>query len=292
MNPTLFSRESRLLLCHNCGAPLDVDVQGGDVRCQYCGTITRFARRDEQQDAAERHAAETTRLTESQRLELLRAQDHRRLGVPQSIAVLLRAGQIPPEGARAALTAWLASLQGVQAGATLVEPGRLFYLTLLVAPTLEPRHERALLENAAEALSDKRYRQILRCSLAQRAVLAGDFVGAGEWLETCDQRSTDLQEDSAFRLAASCVATARCDFRLVLTVLGKFFDQVPILDGRDAEAAILRANALEKTGDVVGARRQLLSFGLRDPRNLADLHDAAARLRPLSPCPGSFKEVY
>ena len=292
MSPTLFSHESRVLLCNSCGAPLNVHVQGGDVRCDYCGTVTRFAPRDEGQDAAQRHTAETRPLSESERIERLRAQDHRRLELPRSLASLLRAGEIPPEGVRPALAAWVSSQQGVRAGAPFPESERLFHLTLLLAPKLEPRHERALLENAAEVLSDRRYRQVLRCLLAQRAVLAGDFVGAGEWLETCNQRCTDLQEDSAFRLAASCLATARGDFRLVLAVLGQHIDEVPILDGRDGEAAILRANALEKTGDAGGACRELLDLVLRDPRNLAELRDAAARLRPLSPCPRTYQDVY
>ena len=294
MPSSLFSRDSRVLLCTHCGAPLDVHVEDGDVRCEHCHAVVRFARRDEQQDAAERHAGEALAIGEPERLDLLRAQDHQpsALVPPPSLEPFLKAGEVPGARVRSALAHWVALRRRVQASDPLGESSQLFHLTLLLAPRLDARDERALLESALEALSDKRHRQVLRCRLAEGAVLAGDCQAAAEWLETCNQRCTDLHADSAFRLAACCVATARGAFGFVLELLGSNLDEVPIIDGRDVEAAILRANALERSGQLDSARQQLVALVQRDARFVAGLRDAAARFHGLSVCPRSFTELY
>jgi hypothetical protein len=287
-----FTQCARVLLCEACGAPVDGYADSGDARCEYSGTVTRFAPRDERQDAAERLAGEAFAMSESARLDVLRAQDSRPLVPPTSLAPFLRGGEIPLELVKAALAQWVTWRQRVRAGDPPNESEQLFYLTLLLAPRLDSRHERALLESGLEVLSDKRIRQVLRCLLAELAVLAGDSAAAAEWLDGCNGRPADLLRDSAFRLATCCLATARGDFRLVQSLLGTRPAEVPIVDGRDVEAAMLRGNALERSGQLDDARQQLVSLVQRDVRCVAALRDTAARFGALSLCPRSLGEIH
>lgn len=63
-----FDFEARVLMCSNCGAPVETCFAGGTVRCDYCGTTNIFeARREapvEPRDA-------TREMSENERLELL-----------------------------------------------------------------------------------------------------------------------------------------------------------------------------------------------------------------------------
>ena len=68
------------------------------------------------------------------------------------------------------------------------------------------------------------------------------------------------------------IATATGEWSKVLAVLGQAIDDVPIVDGMDALAAVVRANAHEQLGDVDRARDQLsqLMLTIRDVRRSAN----------------------
>jgi len=75
----------------------------------------------------------------------------------------------------------------VPAGAPFTENERLFHLTLLLAPQLEPRQQRAFLESAVEVMPTMRHRQVVRCVLAEQAVLSGELDAADQWLSAFDE---------------------------------------------------------------------------------------------------------
>ncbi len=72
MSKTLFSHELRVLACEHCGAPIEVDVTGGSVKCDFCQTPHVIVRRDETVDLAETQRAVATEISEEERFHKLR----------------------------------------------------------------------------------------------------------------------------------------------------------------------------------------------------------------------------
>ncbi len=246
---TAFSHSVRVLACGNCGAPLDASLSGGSVACAYCGTRSEIAGRDDTEERAAAAAARSAPVSESERLAQLRRQDHEPLVPPPSLQHYLERGSttLRPESLEKAKGEWRrARAQLSSGGAAAAE--RLFHLTLMIAPLLDGRSERAFLETALETLSDARHRQLLRRRLVHRAVLAGDIDAAEAWLAPCNPRSTELHMDTAYRIAASHVALARGRPQEALVQLGEHAEDLPIAEGNDAEAGVLRAHALEASG--------------------------------------------
>jgi hypothetical protein len=283
----LFSHDLRLLVCGNCGAPFEVQLAGGTVQCAYCGSSHQLAHRDEGADRADAERDEGAAIGESERLQRLRGQDHGDIEPPADLYRFRRGLDLAADHKSAALAEYLATLQRVRLGAPFTEAERLFHLTLLLTPHLEQRQQRAFLESSLEALSDRRHRQVLRCLLARLAVLAGDIPAAQQWLQPCNAASTDLLTDTAYRIACCLVATGRQDSQAVLRTLGYRVDDVPIAGGYDALATVLRANALEHTGQTQQATEQLIAFMNQDPRCIADVQKAISEHSQLQLCPAT-----
>lgn len=284
---TIYSHDLRLVVCGQCGAPIEAELSGGTVRCDYCGAQSQLARRDESADRAEAEQARADATSESERLERLWAQEKHPFAIPASLARYLSGSELAPEQQRAALDEWLTTHKRVAAGTAFAESERLFHLTLLLSPKLEDRHARALQESAVEVLPDKRHRQVLRCMLAEHAVRAGDLEAAEQWLESCNPRPTDLRMDTAYRVAASYLATARGDHAKVLAQLGYRIGDVPIAAGHADPAAVLRANALERTSDARAAEEQLLTLMRSDAGKMASLQAFMTASARLGLCPRS-----
>lgn len=257
MIPMSYSHQVRILLCAECGAPLDAGVDGGALRCEYCSTTNQVPRRNEDADIAEAQQARDAALDESERVERLRQQDKQPTALPESLAPFLRGSELDPQQATAAAQDWTVTRKMLEQTGEFTASERLFHLTLLVAPTLEPNRRRAMIENAVELLPDRRHRQILRAELTRLAVRASDLESAEQWLRPCNARSSDLRMDTAYRIAAAYLATGRQDHLQVLALLGRHPEDIPIADGHDDEASALRANATEAMarGDSSGAQQ-------------------------------------
>jgi uncharacterized Zn finger protein (UPF0148 family) len=252
-----YSHQVRILLCVECGAPLDAGVDGGAVRCEYCSCTNQVARRNEDADIAEAQQARDAALDESERVERLRQQDRQPTSLPESLAPFLRGSELDPRQATAAAQDWTVTRKMLEQTGEFAASERLFHLTLLVAPTQEPERRRAMVENAVELLPDRRHRQILRAELTRLAVRASDLESAEQWLRPCNSRSSDLRMDTAYRIAAAYLATRRGDYLRVLALLGRSPGDIPIADGYDDEASALRANATEAMagGDSSGVQQ-------------------------------------
>jgi len=223
---------------------------------------------------------------ESERLGMLRAQDASPQPLPPGLAGLLLGPEIPPERAGEALALWQTTRRAVQQGAPFPDQDRLFFLTVLLAPVVDDRTRRAMLESALELLPDVRHRHVLRCSLAEHAVVAGDLEAARQWLGPCNPRPTDLRMDTAYRIAAACLAAAEGAHGQVIAQLGCRPGDVPLADDAEAKAELLRADAVERTQ---GPRRHRAAHPAHAPRAAAPRRVPArlAGARPLGLCPQS-----
>jgi len=288
MSKTLFSHDLRVLLCDQCGAAIDVAISGGTVQCRYCNATNHLVQRDESADLAEAQAAARSNISESERVTLLRQQDHQPLMPPPSLMHLVAGDELGTGMVEHAMNEWQTTRRRLQGGAPFSEQEHLFHLTLLLTPHLDERRQRAFLETASETLPDARHRHLLRCLMAKRAVLAGDLASTESWLALCNPKPTDLQMDSGYRLACCYLAIARRQPKEVLTLLGYRFDDVPIADGLDTEAAVLRAHAYEMSGDRNSATALLQDLLFRDPWHIAPADRAIAHGKALSLCAGSY----
>lgn len=286
---TVYSYSLRILTCAQCGAPLDASEAGGNYTCTYCGASSHFARRDTSADVTAARAGMAAAISESERFARLRAQDRQPAPLPDAIAALLVDGHLPHERVAAAEKDWRDVRSQMAISPSFPIGERFFHLTVLLAPHFDERRRRAALETAIEVLPDAGHRHVLRCMLAREAAKAGDPVAAEEWLAPVNPRPTDLAEDTAYRLAAANLASARRDYRRVTELLGFRRDDVPLENRNEVACWILRLDALEHLGrgaDALAEMNELVAqWGVERMRHAIELH------RPLELCARSFGEA-
>ncbi|MCA9604196.1 MAG: hypothetical protein KC619_01290 [Myxococcales bacterium] len=286
---TVYSYTLRILTCAQCGAPLEASAAGGTFTCQYCGASSSFARRDESADLSAAKAGEAAQISEQERYARLRQQDRQPAPLPDGIAALLVDGHLPPERVPQAEAEWrdVRSQMAISPSFPICE--RFFHLTVLLAPHFDERRRRAALETAVELLPDAGHRHVLRCMLAREAAKAGDTAAAEAWLAPVNPRPTDLEQDTAHRLAAATLATFRRDHRRVAELLGFRREDVPLENRSEVACWILRLDALEhlgREGDAIAEMSDLVrQWGVERMRH------AIAQHRPLELCARSFGEA-
>jgi hypothetical protein len=251
MAKTMFTTQVRVLFCENCGGPLETAVQGGAVPCGYC-KVTNAVR-----PRLDRFQQHTQAISEPERLGRLRMQDGVPLKPPPSLQSLVAGNTIPDYKLNEAFDIFQATRREVKTTNSLEASERLYFLSVLVAGTLALKGDftrvRALLETALDVVVLQRHQNCLRAMLARNAVREGDLASAEQWLSGCDPRSDDLPSDSDYRVSRGLLDTARGDYQTVLATLGRNNEEIPIADSLDEAAAVVRANALERLGDMNGA---------------------------------------
>jgi DNA-directed RNA polymerase subunit RPC12/RpoP len=254
---TLFSPTTRVLLCQNCGAPVDAAVGGGVVQCRYCGAQSQIRARNETLVAQ----AKGPPISEYERLTRLRAQDGRPMMPPPSLAALMPNGDIPDWKISEVLAVWQSTRRELESSDNFDAAERLLFLSLALANKFGVQQDllrqRAMFESALDAMSLPRHRQIVRCSLARCAAKMGDLAGAEAWLAPCDPTSDDLECDSEYRCSRALIDTFSGNYQRVLQVLGNTAQEVPIQDAMDDLSIVFRANAWEKLGQLPTAVAQL-----------------------------------
>jgi hypothetical protein len=282
---TQFDTAIRVLLCDHCGAPLEVGLGAGSVRCKHCGTHSTFAAR------VERFVIEHPRVPESYRLGELRRQDFTGPPTPPAYRHLLVGGRVPSWHLDEAMRAWLRARVELRAGGVDAAERFLFLTTMMSSYLFESRDYlrlRAMYESALEAVELPRHKQVLRGFLSRTAASLGDLDAAERWLAPCDPFAHELDADGAYRLSRATLATAKGEWPAVLAWLGNTRDEVPIHDHYDALAVVLRAHALEALG-----RLDLAVAALRlEMQRGAGARDALEALVAASPrfglCPKSL----
>lgn len=185
-------------------------------------------------------------MSEMERMARLRDQESRGDDLPSSLHDLVDVdGRLLVEQAEEAKRRWLVAREEICRASSFSASERLFSLTVLLVPRGKPRQRRAVLETAIELVSDEGHRHILRCLLARYAVGAGEPDAAEAWLALCNPRPLDLRMDTAYRLAAATLATARRDHDAVLAILG---EDTPLADAHALDCTLLQIHALEARG--------------------------------------------
>ncbi|AGP36739.1 hypothetical protein BE04_05330 [Sorangium cellulosum] len=233
---------------------------GGDADCERCGTPTVAPMRPE--TAVPR----TPPMQEQERLARLRQQDGRPPSRPPGLEALVSpAGRIDAWKLDEARLVWGATRAHLRSHPSdIAAAERLAFLTISLSNTLGASSDdlglRALYEGALEVMASPRHRQLMRGCLARDAARLGALESARAWLAGCDPASDDLPSDSAYRVTRAYLSVARDEPEAALRVLGASDADVPIHDMMAPIAAVLRANALERAGDVDAARAQLARF--------------------------------
>src|SRR5258708_6215332 len=109
-----FSTDVRILTCPQCGAPIQLSRQGGQIQCTYCHAPLTVAARD---DTTIHHAAGPT-LTEAERYQGLwsQAAAFGAKQLPPEMVQVLAGGALTPDRVGAALGIWRAYCQRASAG--------------------------------------------------------------------------------------------------------------------------------------------------------------------------------
>jgi len=249
-----------------------------------------LAPRDERRDAA--GASAQPAASEAERFQRLREQEQKPLLPPPSLRHLCVEWWIPPERVPQGFAELQRARQEVAAGGSFGAAERVFFLAIVLYEHLAHQGRdadvRALLETARDVLTDPLHRQVLHGMLARNAARAGDPVAAEEWLRLLSPHAMDLHMDTAYRLSRAYLSTRARDMQTVLRVLGTRLDDVPIGVPYDEVCGMLRANALERSGDGQAAVQQLAQVAAGHPEGAARLAQIAAMHPELGLCPQSL----
>jgi hypothetical protein len=272
---SVFGFDIRVLVCPICGAPVHVSPVGGSFTCGYCKNSIEVQPRPDQ-------ATTGSPTTEDERIKELFGQmadykDESKNWTAQ-FAEVARGG-VTDGNASQTLTMWQTYCQQAKSG----DPEAGEYAVLLTAPLSnyyalrgEEERRRALFESTLEAVPSPAHQEIMRCRLARAALKAGEVDAARAWMASCDAAPLDLAADSDYRVSAAYVATFDHDFGRVLSLLGRTHGSIPTSVSSRLLVAVVRANALEKSGDVDEAVATLLDFAAHSEGTLAEQGMAAA----------------
>lgn len=256
-----FSYQTRVAMCEKCGAPLDVAVGGGHVQCGYCGVANELMPRDDNPLAGVHSAGPAN---EQERFARLRAQDGKSSMPPEDIAGLFQQGDLVEWKVDEAVQIWQDTRRELRAAPSPAAGERLMFLTMALSNHFSTKNDharqRALFESGLDVASLPRHKQMLRAYLSRLAARQGDLQAAEQWLAPCDPQSDDLEMDSAWRLSRAFIDTARGDFQSVLAVLGRGLQDVPIMDSMEPLCILIRANALERVGEVATAAEHVAAL--------------------------------
>lgn len=291
MRNTMFGTQIRMLFCENCGAPLETVIEGGAVACSYCKATNAVRPRLDRFEAKR-----SSELPEPERIARLRMQDGVPYTPPARVAQLAVGDMIPDHKLTEAFDVFQATRLELKQTNGLDPSERMYALAVLVANTLLPKGDavraRTALETALDVVVLERQRSCLRATLARHATREGDLLSAEQWLAGCDPRSDDLPSDSDYRVAQAVIDTARGNYHAVLATLGADNQAIPIADALDGAASVLRANALERLGDLPRATNLLVDqMGRAGAFGRRAIDSFALSYASLSLCPQSLPQA-
>jgi hypothetical protein len=207
------------------------------------------------------------------------------------IATIILHGILPEKNVPTAMQLWEQTRATVAINPAAVADD-LVVLTNLLTNYYVKRGERAkvraLWETALEASHTPAHMQYIRASLCRAAVNDGDDNAAAGWLAPCNPQPADLMSDTAYRASYAYLLTAQGQFDGVVQALGDRPDVLPFFSTLLPLCGVLRANAIEKRGDVSTAVAQLKAFIAAD-RNYAINLPTIVHAHPrLALCPQSL----
>jgi hypothetical protein len=273
--PSAFAFDARVLVCPQCGAPVHVSAAGGSFACGYCQNLIEVQPRPGPAVTGQA-MAEHQRIFEL--IRQMRAYEDDRQNWPADFAAVARGG-VTENDPGYVLSMWQSYCDRARAG----DPNAGELAVLLTAPLSnyfskhgQEERKRALFESTLEALPSPWHQEVMRCRLSGAALKAGDVDAARAWLASCDPAPLDLHADSSYRVAAGFMATFDRDFGRVLTLVGLTHGSIPVAEPSRLMIVMLRANALEKSGNPDDAVATLLDLARKSEGNLAEQGYAAA----------------
>ncbi len=172
----------------------------------------------------------------------------------------------------------------------------LMWLTTLLAGFYASQGDRvrvrAFWESTLEASHGPRQRQFSRGSLCRLSVNDGDLAAATQWLRPCDPQPGDLCSDSTYRLSYAFITTVQGQFDNVLLALGQTANELPWFFSLRLLATAVRANAIERQGDVARAADQLRQLAAASPDAAAVLPAMRKANVALDLCPQTIPMLF
>ncbi len=286
-----FNAAVRILACSNCGAPLPpVGPEGGTTQCMFCRQSSYIGVRDDGSIAS------GAPVDEAQRVAALWQQVDVGFMVHPEVTQLGEHGALTDRNVEAARQQWerTRAIAGDPVQAPTVGDDLMWLTTLLAgyyATQGDRVRVRAFWESTLEASHGPRQRQFSRGSLCRLSVNDGDLEAATQWLRPCDPQASDLCSDSTYRLSYSFLATAQGQFDNVLQALGQTATDLPWFFSVRLLATVVRANAIERSGDVARAADQLRQLVAASPDAAAVIPGIRKANVALDLCPQSIAMV-
>ena len=289
---TTFDADVRILACSNCGAPLPpVGPEGGSAQCGFCRQSSYVGVRD---DGSVSTGAP---VDEAQRMASLWRQVDVGFMVHPEVTQLGEHGALTDASFEAARRQWeqIRAIAGDPVQAPAVGDD-LMWLTTLLAGFWAQRGDRlrvrALWESTLDASHGPRQRQFCRGSLCRLSVNDGDLDAAAKWLRPCDPQASDLCSDSTYRLSYAFLTSAQGQHQNALQALGQTADELPWFFSVRILATVVRANAIERLGDVTRAADQLRQLAAANPDAAATVPAMRRANVGLDLCPQSIPMVF
>jgi len=262
-----------VLLCRQCGAPLDAPANATAIKCGYCGVTTIIEH--ERKEVKPEQAAHSAEVTEEKRLADLKTQDGRVIMPPLPILGMMKAGGLNPEKLSEAESLWKTMRQVLEAGPDEKAEKELFFLVLIIGQYYRIAHDylrsRAYYETALQLVRNPDHLHDLYCLMSQTAANEGDLESAEKWLAYANPRPTGIHQDSAYRYSKALIATRKGDWSKVLEYLGADIKDIPISNSYDDLCGVFRANAHEKSGKLEQAKDQLEKAALQNIHSLENV---------------------
>lgn len=287
-----FDAGVRILVCSNCGAPLPpAGPEGGTVQCTFCRHSSYVGVRDDGSIAT------GAPVDEAQRVASLWRQVDVGFMVHPEVTQLGEQGALTDRNVEAARQHWerTRAIAGDPVQAPTVGDDLLWLTTLLAgydATRGDRVRVRALWESTLDASRGPRQRQFSRGALCRLSVNDRDLDAANQWLRPCDPQPSDLCSDSAYRLSYAFLATAQGQFDNALQALGRSAADLPWFFSVRFLAAVVRANALERSGDVERAADQLRQLAASSPDAAVVVPRMRAANVALDLCPQTIPMVF
>jgi len=261
MAHTIFDVQVRTIECRECGAPVATEIQGGQVKCEYCGSVNVVTNRK----AASRAGEERSMADEVARLGRLKAQLENPLSGHaydmERPPIGWSAGEVATSsGRQRASQEWNRARAGGTPN-TPEEQRKLCWLALSLADvhraTREPLKARAVLETALGFLGDEGHRHLIRCRLASEALDESDLASAEGWLDECNPAPEVIELDSAYRLPLALLRVRQGDAAATLSIVGMQDGDVPMDGAFLNPLTLIRVHALEISGHQSQADKEL-----------------------------------
>jgi hypothetical protein len=257
--------EVRVLLCTECGAPVNAPAAGGQMSCEYCGASLVIGRPQAgpiDLGAGMDELGMSPEQVERARLKSLRMQmEHYEtdgnpycyIEAPDGLEYISATDELDEDFIPMALSAFRTAVQRCQtSGGRMPDQRKVYWLARKLKNSWTRRNEavraRAVIETAHGVVSDPGYRQLLTCTLADLSRHGEDVSGSLRWLEQCDPRPPQLDLDTEYRTSLAMTHLVRGAYQEALDLVGERYGQVPYEPSSIAVVNSIRVSALEGLG--------------------------------------------